>query len=217
MLWAVAFAALPLSAAVASPDLGGLGGLALAGVAVWGLAYALDLVARRREPDGAGAAGTPILAALTVVAMVEGIALGRSAVDGQAAPAVWYAVALAFALAGLAGARRREPGVETLACQLLFHALVVVPALIVQVDFAPLPARADRLFDWAGRAPSASGLVLFGSAVAVVLPALLAMMVSCLARELAGPPRARNLPFAALLDAQLAFIILVARGLYATL
>lgn len=212
MLWLVALASMPLAAASAPADARGVGSLALAGFLLWAIAHLREFATRRADAGRVRARGievaSPRFTEFVLVAVVEGLGIAGAIAEGEEAPVFFFALALAFALAGIANARRHAPSDAMVYCQLAFHCLMVIPALVIECDLVLASGPGQHWPSLLRDAGRMMAVVVLG---AVTLPPLFAVLVSTLARELVRPDGDRDLPGTALLGHQAACLILLLR------
>jgi hypothetical protein len=210
LLWLVAYSALALAALTSPADAEGVVGLVAGGNLLWGTAF----VVGREERSRSKAAGF-IVAVLAVAGLCELSALATALAEGERGQALWFGVALTFVLEGIVTTLRRAPSDGTLACQILFHAILLVPALGFVANFGMRRfAVGPAVASITGAGPLAGVMFLI---VSVAVPLLFAAAVTTLAYDLSRPRRERDMLWATLVAHEAAFAILAARcfpGMY---
>jgi hypothetical protein len=201
LIWSIAYAALALGTISAPADTSGVRSVALGGGLLWVIAYVVGLFQkserRRIEPR-------PLVMVLLILAgAVEALGATWAQAEHATAQATWFALALGFALAGLANARRREPSDGTVVCQLFFHGLMIFPALSQLAGI------------WLSRSGQASNLApltrLLVVIAGVATPLLFVTLLAVLVYDLNRPTEERDHPSLALLAVQAAYVVAVFR------
>ncbi len=206
-LWAVAFAALGCGVVQAPAEARSVVILSGVGHSLWALAFSLDkaLASSPKRSDASG-----LIASVQVVfALAESLGTGMALTQSEYNQALWFVLGLSFAVAGMLNTLRRAPGDAVIVAQMLFHFLMVVPALagLINLGMAWSAGRSAATV-LTGPAGLTRTLILIS---AVAFPPLFLTIVGVLAFELTRPRSDRNPIWTALLGHQAAFVVIVLR------
>ncbi len=207
MLWLVAYVALGMASVATPANAWGVGVVAGVGLSLWGLALAIDL-ATKRVPGGPEAAGM-VGGVFATFGLIESIGMWASFGHGQRDQAAWFAIALGFAAASIAGSLRRGPKDMTLAAQLGFHVVMCLPALALLIN-AGLTRLAGPGSAWLIGGPEGltRNLILVAT---VVLPALFLLLAGAIVLEWIGRRDEGSPAWSALLTAQASLVVIILR------
>ncbi len=210
LIWGVAFLALTMSAVLSPATDSGVVGVTVLGFVLTGLAVAIDAISGReaRRPEDV-AFLTSVLAAFAAVE-VFGLVVAQG--ENESRQAIWFAAALGFAASGILASWRGGGSDGSVAAQLFFHGVMVVPAI------APIGKLAVRSFG-SPEAISAFGvagpvakllLVIDG----IAMPPLFAGLLFALAHDLSTRDETRSPIWPSLLIHQAAYVVIALRWSY---
>jgi hypothetical protein len=201
VLWGVAYLALGLGAVVAGPDRSGVLGVGLAGGLLWVVALVSEEMRSRGAPKGA--ANGIVVFYLVVAGCLEGLAARSAFAQGARDQVFWFAMALAFAAAGVITTTRRDPSDGALVSQLFFHGLMLFPSLAnvagIWLHQGAAPPRVEPL--------ARSFIIIAGVAV----PVLFLTLVALLTYDLQRPRADRGSAWLALVAAESAYVVALFR------
>lgn len=206
-LWMVAFASLLLAALVSRPVASNLLSLAAVGHALTALAIFLEpgppsqASFRRGRAFTVGSLGVFLLGELLGTAIALGL--------GGRPLALWFTLGAGFAAVGIAATWRRVPGDDVFACQLAFHAIVLIPLFGAFQPYGLGSATRRLLGEEALEQYTPGFAVVIFSVMAI--PLLLLSLSNVLAHNLEGAAGDRSLSWAVLLAHQVIFLLFLFR------
>jgi len=206
----VAFLALTMAAVLSPATDSGVVGVTVLGFVLTGFAVAMDatLGTHGRRPDDA-AFLTSVLIAFAAVELF-GLVVAQS--ENETRQAVWFAAALGFAASGMLASWRGGGTDGSVAAQLFFHSVMIVPAIAPLGKFAVKSfgtPEAIGAFNTAG--PIAKLLLVIDG---IAMPPLFAGIMFALAYDLSKRDEARPPIWPSLLIHQAAYVVIALRWSY---
>ena len=206
LLWATAYVGLGLATIALPADREGVEALLIGGAMVWAIAYLLDRFAKARVASKPRRTTAIVSAVYLIACLVESSAALEALRERQEDQALWFGLALGFAVAALASARNREPSDGVLLTQLSFHGLMLIPALAILINAGLVLVAVPGTIGLA--APLTRTLIVVAS---VPMPLVFVTDLAVLATDFHRPAEDRDRPATTLLVVQAACLVEVLR------